>query len=203
MSYFDHVCKIKEGKLRIFVPLCGKTKDLRWIYDQGHEVVGLDGVEKPILEFFQEQGLNFSKGNEGGFQFYVSDDGRLKIYHSDLFALQPEVCGKFDAVWDRGSMVAILAEEREKYAKLLKSLLNENFSYLIDTMQYDQSQFSGPPLSVPVEEVKRLFGDTCEVETLLTVNTNADPTSPISAKVRWNIDECYEIILLLKPKVVL
>lgn len=104
------------------------------IYDQGHEVVGLDGVEKPILEFFQEQGLNFSKGNEGGFQFYVvsffnllsflsiylkfcssqSDDGRLKIYHSDLFALQPEVCGKFDAVWDRGSMVAILAEEREK-----------------------------------------------------------------------------------------
>lgn len=30
MSYFDHVCKIKEGKLRIFVPLCGKTKDLRW-----------------------------------------------------------------------------------------------------------------------------------------------------------------------------
>ena len=45
-----------------------------------------------------------------------------------------------------------------RYAKLLKSLLNENFSYLIDTMQYDQSQFSGPPLSVPVEEVKRLFG---------------------------------------------
>lgn len=46
-------------------------------------------------------------------------------------------------------------------------------------------------------------GDTCVVETLLTVNTNADPTSPISAKRRWNIDECYEIILLLKAKAVL
>jgi hypothetical protein len=45
------------------------------------------------------------------------------------------------------------------------------------------------------------LGDTCEIETLLTVNTNADPTSPISAKIRWNIDECYEIILLLKAKV--
>ncbi|EFX78966.1 hypothetical protein DAPPUDRAFT_304984 [Daphnia pulex] len=201
MSYFDRVCKIKEGKLRIFVPLCGKTQDLRWIYDRGHEVVGLDGVEKPILEFFKEQGLAYTKGNEGGFPFFASDDGRLKIYNCDLFALNPEICGKFDGIWDRGSLVAILALEREKYAKLMKSLLNETFGYLIDTMQYDQSQYPGPPLSVPVEEVKHLFGDTCEIETLLTVNTNADPTSPISAKIRWNVDECYEIILLLKAKV--
>lgn len=35
------------------------------MYDQGHEVVGLDGVEKPILEFFQEQGLAYIKGNDG------------------------------------------------------------------------------------------------------------------------------------------
>lgn len=40
----------------------------------------------------------------------------------------------------------------------MKSLLNENFAYLIDTMKYDQSQYTGPPLSVPVEEVKNLFG---------------------------------------------
>jgi hypothetical protein len=30
LSYFDQAFKIKEGKLRIFVPLCGKTQDLRW-----------------------------------------------------------------------------------------------------------------------------------------------------------------------------
>jgi hypothetical protein len=46
-----------------------------------------------------------------------------------------------------------------RYAKLMKSLLNETFGYLIDTMQYDQSQYPGPPLSVPVEEVKHLFGN--------------------------------------------
>lgn len=46
----------------------------------------------------------------------------------------------------------------QSYAKLLKSLLNENFAYLIDTMQYDQSQYPGPPLSVSVEEVTKLFG---------------------------------------------
>ncbi|XP_046635646.1 probable thiopurine S-methyltransferase isoform X3 [Daphnia pulicaria] len=157
-TYFDHVCKNKEGKLRIFVPLCGKTQDLRWLYDLGHEVVGVDGVEKPILEFFKEQGVTYTKGDEGGLPYYVNDDGRLKIYYCDLFALNPEMCGKFDGIWDRGSLVALLAEDRDKYAKLLKSVLNENFGYLIHTIQYEQSQYPGPPLSVPVEEMKRLFG---------------------------------------------
>ncbi|KAI9565668.1 hypothetical protein GHT06_009460 [Daphnia sinensis] len=200
VSYFDRVQQIKEGKLRIFVPLCGKSHDLKWIYDQGHEVVGLDGVEKPILEFFQEQGLTYTKGSNGAMQFYISDDGRLKIYHSDLFALDTSVCGKFDGIWDRGSLVALLPEDRVRYATLLKSLLNENFAYLLDTMQYDQSQYPGPPLSVSVEEVTKLFGDVCDVETLLTVDTNADPTAATSYKMRFNLDDVYEIIVLLKPK---
>ena len=46
------------------------------------------------------------------------------------------------------------------------------------------------------------IGDMSDADILLTVNTNADPTSPASAKFRWNIDECYEIILVLKPKAV-
>ena len=40
------------------------------IYDQGHEVVGLDGVEKPILEFFQEQNLAYNKGQDGNLKFF-------------------------------------------------------------------------------------------------------------------------------------
>ncbi len=40
------------------------------IYDQGHEVVGVDGAEQPILEFFQEQRLAFKKGKERGLEYY-------------------------------------------------------------------------------------------------------------------------------------
>ncbi len=73
------------------------------------------------------------------------------------------------------------------------------------------SQFPGSPLSVSVEGVKLLFGYLTLVQlalliyeflkTLLTTDTNADPTSPISSTVRWNIDECYEVFLLLKAYV--
>lgn len=98
-------------------------------------------------------------------------------------------------------------------------MLNENFSYLINTVEYNQSQYAGPPYSVSVEDVKSLYGrfsifsflkiyflnniitgETCSIEVLETSNTNADPTSPTSAKMRWNVDVCHEVILLLRPK---
>ena len=31
------------------------------IYDQGHSVVGIEGVEEPITDFFKEQGLSYKK----------------------------------------------------------------------------------------------------------------------------------------------
>ena len=46
-----------------------------------------------------------------------------------------------------------------RYAELIKKILAEDFSYLVATMVYDQSQFPGPPRSVPVEEIKTLFGN--------------------------------------------
>ena len=45
---------------------------------------------------------------------FQSDDGRLMIYCCDLFKVDATAIGKFDAVWDRGSLVAIFEEDRER-----------------------------------------------------------------------------------------
>jgi len=45
-----------------------------------------------------------------------------------------------------------------RYAEFLKQLFAEKFFYLIDTMDYDQSKYLGPPRSVPVKEIEQLFG---------------------------------------------
>merc|ERR1712071_145075 len=198
-THFSHVTKIKNPA-RILVPLCGKAVDMKWMYDSGHSVVGIEGVEEPIIQFFTEQNLEYRKEMVGNCPCYSTEDGRLKIFQSDLLLIDPEVVGKFDGVWDRGSLVAIYQEDREKYAELLKKLLAESFSYLIATMVYDQSQFPGPPRSVPVEEITKMFGDKCNVQVLEEVNRNADPTSSYSPKVRWNVDECYETVVLLSHK---
>lgn len=45
-----------------------------------------------------------------------------------------------------------------------------------------------------------LTGDYCDIDVLEKIDKNANPTSPDSAKMRWNVDECYEVTLVLKPK---
>lgn len=40
------------------------------MYEQGHHVVGVEGVEQPILEFFAEQGLSFLKKEEADLTVY-------------------------------------------------------------------------------------------------------------------------------------
>ena len=88
-------------------------------------------------------------------------------------------------------------------------------------MEYDQTKYAGPPRSVPVKEIETLFGttypnfylffllswiifyhigDVCEVQVAERIDRNEDLSSPNIPKIRWNVDECYEIILVLTPK---
>lgn len=91
-------------------------------------------------------------------------DGRLVIYRHDLFTLDPALLSGIDCVFDRGSLVAILPEERELYAKTMEKFLggNERFRYLLLTYEYDTNVFPGPPRAVPCEQIRRIFGKTKE-----------------------------------------
>jgi len=44
---------------RFFVPLCGKTQDLKYLYDKGFQVIGCEGVEKACIEFFEDNKMEF------------------------------------------------------------------------------------------------------------------------------------------------
>lgn len=105
-------------------------------------------------------------------------DGRLKIFQCDFFKSNSNICGKFHGVWDRGSLVAIPPTDRNRYGchstkidltlpfyrygELMKQFLHPKFVYLLDTMDYDQSLYPGPPLSVPPSIVQQLFGMKAE-----------------------------------------
>ena len=44
-----------------------------------------------------------------------TEDKRIAVYICDLFAFTSDEVGKFDAAWDRGSLVAIKGSDRAKY----------------------------------------------------------------------------------------
>ena len=58
---------------------------------------------------------------------YSTPDGRITIFACDLFDVTPEMVGKVDAIWDRGSFVALSFETRPRYAALLRRLVGDSF----------------------------------------------------------------------------
>ena len=75
------------------------------------------------------------------------DRGRLKVFCCDLFKMNIDMLETpIDRVFDRGSYVAIEREDRQKYVKLMLSLMSSKFRYLLAAVQYDPTRFEGPPI---------------------------------------------------------
>jgi len=154
--------------LKIFVPLCGKTKDIKWMYDQGHRIVGVEFDEQVVRELFDEAGIPIASTEQiGGLQRFSSEDGRFKVYQGDFFLYKQEYeTERMDGVWDRGSLVAVNIADREKYASILTSAMSPTCRYLLDTLEYDVSEYTGVPHCVTVDEIKQLYEDKCEIKEL-------------------------------------
>jgi thiopurine S-methyltransferase len=62
--------------------------------------------------------------------------------------------------------VALPPDMRRRYAARMAELLAPGNPGLLLTLEYDQDRMSGPPFSVPVDEVHELFDPAFEVELL-------------------------------------
>lgn len=154
----------------VLVPLCGKTVDLIWLWQKGHTVVGVEGVETAIKVFQEENKLQLKEStNEDGLKTHSTEDGKLIIIEGDFldenqFASWTH---KFDAVWDRASLVAIGPEHHHLYMATVKRLLKPDcFRYLLSTFEFNCESFVPPPHSVPHETVKKLFSELGTIEQL-------------------------------------
>lgn len=148
---------------KVFVPLCGKSNDLLWLYRQGYQVIGVELSRIAAEAFFTENQLPVVKTKFDEFELFESDG--IQIYCGDFFALPVHVLNEISAVYDRASLVALPSEMREQYVSKMKTLLPENTQFLLVTFTYPQHEMQAPPFSVDITEVKRLF-DWCEIKHL-------------------------------------
>jgi thiopurine S-methyltransferase len=145
---------------RVFVPLCGKTRDIAWLLSQGYRVCGAELVETAVQQLFHELGMAPVITAEGaGRRYGVAG---VDIFVGDLFALSAEALGVVDAVYDRAALVALPPALRERYAAHLDTLTSAAPQLLL-TFVYDQSQMSGPPFSVGRDEVRRHYSNRHDV----------------------------------------
>ena len=143
-------------KNRVLVPLCGKTPDLLWLTGHGHEVVGVELSDIAIRQFFAENQLSYRVEKGQPLDRYCADDIPLTLYHGDYFRFEDE---PFDALFDRGAMVAVPGTRRAAYVEHTRNLLLPDATKMIITLEYDQSVTPGPPFAVLPEELAAAWPD--------------------------------------------
>lgn len=135
---------------RVLAPLCGKTPDLKWLAERGSEVTGIELSSLAAEAFFTEHALPFTRGEQGGLPCCRGVDLPVTICVGDYFEFSGE---RFDALYDRGALVAMPARHRPAYVAHTDSLLAPGAARLLVTLEYDQRVADGPPFAVHADEV--------------------------------------------------
>jgi len=148
------------GGSRIFLPLCGKTRDIAWLLDQGYRIAGAELSATAIGQLFEELGLTPAVTALGPVQRYSAPG--IDIFVGDIFDLTAAALGPVDAVYDRAALVALPDAMRMHYARHLMAITETASQFLI-CFAYDQGLMEGPPFSVPGGEVRRLYGERYEI----------------------------------------
>ena len=147
----------------VLVPLCGKSKDMLWLQDQGYIVIGIELVEQAVLDFFKENNLEFTSKEDGAFTHFYADN--LHLISGDFFALDPAKLPRFDALYDRAALVALPQTMRQGYADKCKTMLKSNASIFLISFSYDTSVMQGPPFSISESEIEQYWnGDLKLIE---------------------------------------
>jgi thiopurine S-methyltransferase len=149
---------------RVFVPLCGKTLDMVWLAARGHRVLGVELSRLAVEQFFEEQGLVPAITRSQLGNHYGAHEFELIV--GDAFAFDRDILAGCSAVLDRAALIALPENQRRRYVDTLYGRLPAGCRGLLVTLEYPQQQMQGPPFSVIGDEVRTLFADAWEVESL-------------------------------------
>lgn len=165
--------KEKRESLKVFVPLCGKSRDMVWLAQNSYEVFGVECSDKAVNAFFNENAISYRHASNDDSALYQSTETGirpLEIYRGDFFSLQAEHLQGVTDVFDRAALIALPGDMRRAYADKMAALLPAGTRVLLVTLSYDQSEMAGPPFSVDEDNVTALFSEHFEVNKLLYKN---------------------------------
>ncbi|TBU98803.1 thiopurine S-methyltransferase [Stutzerimonas kirkiae] len=118
---------------RVFVPLCGKSLDMLWLAERGHDVIGVELSPLAVAAFFRENHLQPSKHRQGRFTLWRH--GRIAILCGDYFALAAADLGPVDSVYDRAALTALPPTVRARYVAQLRRIVPDSAGVFLLTLE--------------------------------------------------------------------
>ncbi|MFY0700455.1 MAG: thiopurine S-methyltransferase [Bermanella sp.] len=151
----------------VFVPLCGKSVDLDFFYQQGHQVTANELSEDAVKAVFERLELTPNKTQwEGGVCYQAA---QLTIYVGDFFKLNDTHIHGVDWIYDRAALIALPEAMRVSYAQKLVALCPDAQQCLI-TLDYEQTRMSGPPFALTRALVDQYYQATYAIDELKSAN---------------------------------
>lgn len=159
-------------KTTVLVPLCGKSLDMVWLRNQGHQVLGVELSPIAVQEFFEENQMQATHASQGKFERWEADG--IALLCGNLFDLTASDLNEVKGIYDRAALIALPPQMRQKYANHLATALPKSVRSLLITIDYPQNERGGPPFSVPHEEVQNLFKPNFDLTLLKSENVLSD-----------------------------
>ncbi len=150
---------------RVFVPLCGKTRDIGWLRDQGCQVVAAEISPLAVAGLFADLGLTPLVEVQGPLT-RLSAPG-LVVHQGDIFDLTAMALGAVDAVYDRAALIALPPAMRSRYAAHMTSITGSAPQLLL-SFEDGRAPDDGPPFPVYADEIARLYGPQHRVTLIAT-----------------------------------
>ncbi|MBI5007960.1 MAG: thiopurine S-methyltransferase [Nitrosomonadales bacterium] len=147
---------------RVFIPLCGKSLDMLWLAQQGHEVFGVELSPVAVEDFFRENKLHPVRTQMGAFTLW--NDGKLSILCGDYFALTRSDIGHFDTVYDRAALTALPENIRGLYVAQLKRLVSDTAMVFLLTIEDAAENATMNQAHGVDEEIRTLYTEGFEID---------------------------------------
>lgn len=186
-AYFKELC-LPVGS-RVFVPLCGKTRDIAWLMSQGYRVAAVELSELAVQQLFAGLELEPAVTRLSGMKQYSAPG--LDVFVGDIFQLTHKMLDAVDAIFDRAALVALPEDMRIGYAGHITEVTCQAPQLLV-TFEYDQTQMAGPPFSISDTEIRNHYQGNYRISPLASV----DVAGKLKGKCVAN-----ENVWLLKPLV--
>ncbi len=161
-----HIGKLQlSAGSRIFLPLCGKTLDIAWLYTAGYRIAGVELSKHAVLQLFNELHLvpSVTPTSISAITRYSAPG--IDILVGDIFAVDAGTLGAIDAVYDRAALVALPADDRVIYSGHI-SKISAGAIQLLITYEYASEKLQGPPFAVDAGEIHRNYSAHYQAEEL-------------------------------------
>lgn len=161
-SYW-HLLEANQGDT-VFVPLCGKTLDMRWLTSQGYRVIGVELSPLAVQAYFAECRLTPILREDLPLPCWEAEN--VTVFCGDFFHLTPPLLNGVKQVYDRAALIALPRPLRKRYVDHLNFLLPYPVNQLVVTLEYPEGEMQGPPFSVLPAEIEELYGDRYQINQL-------------------------------------